>query len=229
MSRSLRREAGAPVSSSSSDASEDDLLQTTRERGTLRELLLSKSTSAGGAVGRETGETPPLTARLTEPLERSVERAPRGKQDTAEDTAGTTTGPTKMNAEGSFSASPSPSMRAPANSASGTPSAAPTPSRFSSSLAAQKRMHHDLLSEAARRRLEVKLQVVEELLELEPECKWPLATAAHLKQSIGGDEARSRLHAYLHALFERDPTAGAELHGPIGQLQRLQQRLRVTQ
>ena len=162
MSRSLRREAGAPVSSSSSDASEDDLLQTTRERGTLRELLLSKSTSAGGAVGRETGETPPLTARLTEPLERSVERAPRGKQDTAEDTAGTTTGPTKMNAEGSFSASPSPSMRAPANSASGTPSAAPTPSRFSSSLAAQKRMHHDLLSEAARRRLEVKLQVVEE-------------------------------------------------------------------
>ena len=53
--------------------------------------------------------------------------------------------------------------RAPANSASGTPSAAPTPSRFSTSLAAQKQRLEDVLSEAARRRrLEVKLQAVEE-------------------------------------------------------------------
>ena len=145
MSRSLRREAGAPVSSSSSDASEDDLLQTTRERGTLRELLLSKSTSAGGAVGRETGETARRAARLAKPLERSVERALRGERDDADDTDT----PSKMTffhppSRGSWT-------RAPANSASGTPSAAPTPSRFSSSLAAQKQRLEDVLSEAARR------------------------------------------------------------------------------
>jgi len=165
MSRSLRREAGAPVSSSSSDASEEDLLETTRERGSsseLRELLLSKRTSAGGAVGRETGETARRAARLAKPLERSVERALRGERDDADDTdtAGTSVGPSKM----SFFNPPSPGSwtRAPANSASGTPSAAPTPSRFSASLAAQKQRLHDVLSEAARRRLEVKLQVVEE-------------------------------------------------------------------
>ena len=39
------------------------------------------------------------------------------------------------------------------------------------------------------------------------------ADAAEAGLSTGADEARSRLHAYLHALFERDPTAGAELHG----------------
>jgi hypothetical protein len=165
MSRSLRREAGAPVSSSSSDASEEDLLETTRERGSsseLRELLLSKRTSAGGAVGRETGETARRAARLAKPLERSVERALRGERDDADDTdtAGTSVGPSKM----TFFNPPSPGSwtRAPANSASGTPSAAPTPSRFSASLAAQKQRLHDVLSEAARRRLEVKLQVVEE-------------------------------------------------------------------
>ncbi len=165
MSRSLRREAGAPVSSSSSDASEEDLLETTRERGSsseLRELLLSKRTSAGGAVGRETGETARRAARLAKPLERSVERALRGERDDADDTdtAGTSVGPSKM----TFFNPPSPGSwtRAPANSASGTPSAAPTPSRFSSSLAAQKQRLHDVLSEAARRRLEVKLRVVEE-------------------------------------------------------------------
>ena len=165
MSRSLRREAGAQVSSSSSDASEEDLLETTRERGSsseLRELLLSKRTSAGGAVGRETGETARRAARLAKPLERSVERALRGERDDADDTdtAGTSVGPSKM----TFFNPPSPGSwtRAPANSASGTPSAAPTPSRFSASLAAQKQRHHDVLSEAARRRLEVKLQVVEE-------------------------------------------------------------------
>ena len=159
MSRSLRREAGAPVSSSSSDASEEDLLETTRERGSsseLRELLLSKRTSAGGAVGRETGETARRAARLARPLERSVERALRGERDDADDTDT----PSKMTffnppSRGSWT-------RAPANSASGTPSAAPTPSRFSASLAAQKQRLHDVLSEAARRRLEVKLQVVEE-------------------------------------------------------------------
>jgi len=166
MSRSLRREAGAPVSSSSSDASEEDLLETTRERGSrseLRELLLSKRTSAGGAVGRETGETARRAARLAKPLERSVERALRGERDDADDTdtAGTSVGPSKISP---FFNPPSPGSwtRAPANSASGTPSAAPTPSRFSASLAAQKQRLHDVLSEAARRRLEVKLQVVEE-------------------------------------------------------------------
>jgi len=166
MSRSLRREAGAPVSSSSSDASEEDLLETTRERGSsseLRELLLSKRTSAGGAVGRETGETARRAARLAKPLERSVERALRGERDDADDTdtADTSVGPSKISP---FFNPPSPGSwtRAPANSASGTPSAAPTPSRFSASLAAQKQRLHDVLSEAARRRLEVKLQVVEE-------------------------------------------------------------------
>ena len=160
MSRSLRREAGAQVSSSSSDASEEDLLETTRERGSsseLRELLLSKRTSAGGAVGRETGETARRAARLAKPLERSVERALRGERDDADDTDT----PSKMTffnppSRGSWT-------RAPANSASGTPSAAPTPSRFSTSLAAQKQRLEDVLSEAeARRRLEVKLQAVEE-------------------------------------------------------------------
>ena len=159
MSRSLRREAGAQVSSSSSDASEEDLLETTRERGSsseLRELLLSKRTSAGGAVGRETGETARRAARLAKPLERSVERALRGERDDADDTDT----PSKMTffnppSRGSWT-------RAPANSASGTPSAAPTPSRFSASLAAQKQRLEDVLSEAARRRLEVKLQAVEE-------------------------------------------------------------------
>ena len=159
MSRSLRREAGALVSSSSSDASEEDLLETTRERGSsseLRELLLSKRTSAGGAVGRETGETARRAARLAKPLERSVERALRGERDDADDTDT----PSKMTffnppSRGSWT-------RAPANSASGTPSAAPTPSRFSTSLAAQKQRLEDVLSEAARRRLEVKLQAVEE-------------------------------------------------------------------
>ena len=160
MSRSLRREAGAQVSSSSSDASEEDLLETTRERSSsseLRELLLSKRTSAGGAVGRETGETARRAARLAKPLERSVERALRGERDDADDTDT----PSKMTffnppSRGSWT-------RAPANSASGTPSAAPTPSRFSTSLAAQKQRLEDVLSEAeARRRLEVKLQAVEE-------------------------------------------------------------------
>ena len=159
MSRSLRREAGALVSSSSSDASEEDLLETTRERGSsseLRELLLSKRTSAGGAVGRETGETARRAARLAKPLERSVERALRGERDDADDTDT----PSKMTffnppSRGSWT-------RAPANSASGTPSAVPTPSRFSTSLAAQKQRLEDVLSEAARRRLEVKLQAVEE-------------------------------------------------------------------
>ena len=160
MSRSLRREAGAQVSSSSSDASEEDLLETTRERGSsseLRELLLSKRTSAGGAVGRETGETARRAARLAKPLERSVERALRGERDDADDTDT----PSKMTffnppSRGSWT-------RAPANSASGTPSAVPTPSRFSTSLAAQKQRLEDVLSEAeARRRLEVKLQAVEE-------------------------------------------------------------------
>ena len=160
MSRSLRREAGAQVSSSSSDASEEDLLETTRERSSsseLRELLLSKRTSAGGAVGRETGETARRAARLAKPLERSVERALRGERDDADDTDT----PSKMTffnppSRGSWT-------RAPANSASGTPSAVPTPSRFSTSLAAQKQRLEDVLSEAeARRRLEVKLQAVEE-------------------------------------------------------------------
>ena len=160
MSRSLRREAGAQVSSSSSDASEEDLPETTRERGSsseLRELLLSKRTSAGGAVGRETGETARRAARLAKPLERSVERALRGERDDADDTDT----PSKMTffnppSRGSWT-------RAPANSASGTPSAVPTPSRFSTSLAAQKQRLEDVLSEAeARRRLEVKLQAVEE-------------------------------------------------------------------
>ena len=160
MSRSLRREAGAQVSSSSSDASEEDLPETTRERGSsseLRELLLSKRTSAGGAVGRETGETARRAARLANPLERSVERALRGERDDADDTDT----PSKMTffnppSRGSWT-------RAPANSASGTPSAVPTPSRFSTSLAAQKQRLEDVLSEAeARRRLEVKLQAVEE-------------------------------------------------------------------
>ena len=157
MSRSLRRKAGAPVSSSSSDASEEDLLETTREGGTLRELLMSRRSSAGGPVGRETGET--AAARLARPLERSVERALRGEEDTAEDAAEDAAGSTTT---GSISATPGFSTRAPANSASGTPSAAPTPSRFSSSLAAHKQMHHDLMSDAARRRLAVRLQAVEE-------------------------------------------------------------------
>ena len=165
MSRSLRRKAGAPVSSSSSDASEEDLLETTREGGTLRELLMSRRSSAGGPVGRETGET--TAARLARPLERSVERALRGEEDSAEDAAedaaGTTTsGSTRKIASSPFPATPGFSTRAPANSASGTSSAAPTPSRFSSSLAAQKQMHRDLMSEAARRRLAVRLQAVEE-------------------------------------------------------------------
>ena len=160
MSRSLRREAGAHVPSPPSDASAEDLLETTRERGSsseLRELQLSKRTSAGGAVGRETGETARRAARLAKPLERSVERALRGERDDADDTDT----PSKMTffnppSRGSWT-------RAPANSASGTPSAAPTPSRFSTSLAAQKQRLKDVLSEAeARRRLEVKLQAVEE-------------------------------------------------------------------
>lgn len=165
MSRSLRRKAGAPVSSSSSDASEEDLLETTREGGTLRELLMSMRSSAGGPVGRETGEK--TAARLARPLERSVERALRGEEDSAEDAAedaagATTSGSTRKIASSPFPATPGFSTRAPANSASGTPSAAPTPSRFSSSLAAQKQMHRDLMSEAARRRLAVRLQAVEE-------------------------------------------------------------------